>query len=323
MTQALTRTDRHGDELTLPAALPLDQNPAAVYLARLGSPLSRLNMKVSLDKIAGLLSGGRLDALGFDWAALRYQHVQAVRSSLTGAPASINRHLAALKGTLKEAWRLGLMTSEDYTRAVDVAPIRGERLPAGRALTGDELRALFAACSDGTVRGARNAALLAVLYAGGLRRSEAVALSLGDWNPVEHSLRVMGKGNKERLVSLNNGALAALEAWLAIRGAGEPDEPLFVALENFDAGKLTSRRLHTQTILNAVKALARKAGIETFSPHDLRRSFISDLLDHGADIATVQRMAGHAKIETTTKYDRRGFAAQAKAATLLKVPYVQ
>jgi site-specific recombinase XerD len=323
MNQALTqRGTRYSDALA-GIAESLDRNPAACYLARLGSPLSRLNMKVSLDKIARLLSDGRLDALGYDWASLRYQHVQAVRSKLTGAPASINRHLAALKGTLKEAWRLGLMTSDDYARAVDIAPVRGERLPPGRALTTDELRALFAACSDGSTVSTRNAALLAVLYGAGLRRSEVVALSLGDWNPLEGSLKVVGKGDKQRMVYINNGAREALDAWLKVRGEGSRSEPLFVALENFDGDRLTRRRLTPQTVFDALKALAPKAGIETFSPHDLRRSFISDLLDAGADIATVQKMAGHAKIETTARYDRRGEAAKSQAATLLKVPYVQ
>lgn len=301
-----------------------ERRPAVVYLARFGSPHSRLNLKCSLDLVARLASGGALDALTFAWPALRYEHVNAIRSALTDrgyAPASVNRHLAAVRGVLKECWRLGLMSAENYQRAIDVEPAKGSRLPAGRALSGDELRRLFEACADGTRLGARNAALLAVLYAAGLRRSEIVGLSFGDWNAAESALKVRGKGNRERLVYLNNGSLSAFEAWLAIRGQADAAEPVFVALDHTD--ELTERRLVPQTIFDTLKALGRKAGIDAFSPHDLRRSFISDLLDAGADIATVQRMAGHAKIETTARYDRRGERAKAQAATLLKVPYFE
>jgi site-specific recombinase XerD len=300
-----------------------ERRPAVVYLARFGSPHSRLNLKCSLDLVARLASGGRSDAFGFDWPALRYEHVNAIRAALTEryAPASVNRHLAAVRGVLKECWRLGLMLAEDYQRAIDVEPARGTRLPAGRALSADELRRLFEACADGSKLGARNSALLAVLYAAGLRRSEIVGLSFGDWNPTDNALKVRGKGNRERLVYLNNGSLSAFEAWLAIRGQADGAAPIFVALDYDD--ELTERRLVPQTIFDTLKALGRKAKIDAFSPHDLRRSFISDLLDAGADIATVQRMAGHAKIETTARYDRRGERAKSQAATLLKVPYFE
>src|SRR5437016_4867083 len=99
----------------LAAATAADRHPALVYLARL-SPGSRRTMRQGLDAVARLLTAGACDALTLDWAALRYQHTAAIRTRLAEAyaPATANKVLAALRGVLKEAWRLGLMGAEDH-----------------------------------------------------------------------------------------------------------------------------------------------------------------------------------------------------------------
>jgi hypothetical protein len=102
--------------LAAPDTLPLDRHPVAVYLARL-SPSSRRTMRAALNAIAALLSDDRCDAWSLDWAQLRYRHTTAVRAVLADgryAPATANRHLAALRGVLKECWRLGYVTAEDF-----------------------------------------------------------------------------------------------------------------------------------------------------------------------------------------------------------------
>ena len=162
-----------GNELVATMATPRDRHPAAVYLARL-SPGSRRAMRQALDVIAGILTGGRCNAEAFAWSALRYQHTAAVRSVLAErySPAMANKALSALRGVLKECWRLGHTLADDYRKAADLEAIKGTTLPRGRALPAGEMQALFSACAeDPTPAGTRDAALLCVLYGSGLRRS--------------------------------------------------------------------------------------------------------------------------------------------------------
>src|SRR5512135_2717385 len=127
------------------SAFPFDQHPAAVYLARL-APGSRRTMGDALDRIAGMLTGDRCDRKTLRWDAVRYQHTQAIRSKLADKyePATANKMLSALRGVLKEAWRLGQVTAEDYHRAVDLPSVRGESPLRGRAIATGELRKLAA-----------------------------------------------------------------------------------------------------------------------------------------------------------------------------------
>jgi site-specific recombinase XerD len=299
--------------------LPSDRHPVAVYLAHLASG-SRRTMGQALQVIAALF--GRTPET-LDWSQLRYQHTQAIRTRLaeSRSPAGTNKMLAALRGVLKEAWRLGLMTAEDYHRATDLPGVRGERLPRGRALSRRELQKLFAACAnDASAIGRRDAALLAVMYAGGLRRSEVVGLDLGDYVAITGELRVRdGKGRKERLAYATDGAKLALDAWLAVRG--DEAGPLFWPADGRGRA-LMNRRMTDQAVLLLLRRRASQGKVAPFTPHDLRRSFISDLLDAGADMVTVQKLAGHANVQTTARYDRRGEEVKRRAAELLSVPFV-
>lgn len=298
-----------------------DRHPAAVYLARLG-PGSRRTMKGALDKVAGLLTGGRCDTWTLRWAEVRYAQTAAVRTVLAEqlAPATANKHLCAVRGVLKEAWRLGLMSSEQFHRAVDVPRVRGERLPAGREISSGELRSLMSACvAAGDTAGVRDAALIALAYAGGLRRTEIVGLDLEDLDRDSGELRVRhGKGNKERVVYLASSAMRAVLAWVEVRGDWQG--ALLCPLTR--GGRVIDRRPRGQLIYDALRRRAREASVQALSPHDFRRTFVSHLLEAGADIATVQKLAGHANVTTTARYDRRGEAARRKAAGLLHVPYV-
>jgi integrase len=303
----------------LPVAAAAHADPAAVYLAALAEG-SRRAMQGSLDSIAKLFPPLPED-MPFPWHLLRREHTQAIRAALgVRAPATANKMLAALRGVLREAWRLELMDAEQYQRAVDLKGFKGSRLPAGRMLETGELRALFASCArEGGSSARLDAALLALLVGGGLRRAEAVDLKLDDYNASTGELRVRGKGDRERLVHVTNGTADALAAWLDVRGleAG----PLFVPVHRSGSIK-ELRKMTPQAILARFARRAESTGVRAFSPHDLRRSFVSALLDAGADVSAVQRLAGHANVATTMRYDRRGEQAKRKAAELVHVPFV-
>lgn len=325
------------------AATPPAAGPGLVYLARLGMG-SRRAMRSALVTIAQLAAGstdtgpatsgaadpspadqvdGR-DAIiaAFPWHLLRYQHTQAIRAALTAryAPATTNKHLAALRGVLKEAWRLELMSAEDYHRAADVDGVRGTRLAAGRHVEPGEITALAGACrADPGPAGARDGALLGIAFAAGLRVSELVGLQLADINTETGELTVRsGKGDKQRTGYLPRGALAAVTDWLELRGT----DPGALFCPVAKAGAITIRPLTSQAVYARVLLRARQAGLaRPVSPHDGRRTWIGDLLDSGADLAVVQQLAGHASVQTTARYDRRGERAKRHAAGLLHFPW--
>lgn len=312
---------RDTDSLAALRAVPADRHPAAVYLASLG-PGSRRTMRRSLDVIAAILTQGRCDALTVDWSCVRYQHAAAVRSVLAErhAPAGANKMLAAMRGVLRSAWRLGTMSADDYQLAADVEAVRGSTLPAGRAISSGELRALFRACADDArPSGTRDAAVLALAYGAGLRRSEIVGLDVEHFDADTGALTIRrAKGRKDRTAYVANGALDALRDWVRIRGT-EPG-PLFWPVNK--SGRVVPHRLSDQAIYGVMRRRAAEAGVAPFSPHDCRRTFVGDLLDSGVDLVTVKEMAGHANVQTTARYDRRGEAAKRKASGALSVPYV-
>ncbi|HAV1635166.1 TPA: tyrosine-type recombinase/integrase [Enterobacter hormaechei subsp. steigerwaltii] len=304
-------------ELSLPAAseefLPAlsgenaPVSPARAYLLSLNSHRSRQTMASFLNIVAVMLGAASLESCS--WGSLRRHHVMAVTELLrdTGrATATVNTYLSALKGVAKEAWMLRLMDVESFQHIRAVRNLRGSRLPRGRALPPEEIRALFGACeADDSSIGVRDAAMLGVILGCGLRRSEAVGLDLCDIVTDERALRVLGKGNKERLAYMPAGTWQRLRKWIDdVRG--EKDGPLFTRIRRFDT--LTNDRLTDQTVYHVLQVRQRLAGIAKCAPHDLRRTFATSMLDNGEDLITVKDAMGHAGVTTTQQYDRRGEA---------------
>ena len=311
MSQTLVKS------LVLSQPLPLTIHPAAVYLRSL-SPGSRPTMTSALNAIASLLSDGSCDIYTLDWSALRYQHTAAVQAALLEkyAPATASKIICALRRVLAEARKLGLISEADYAIAIDLPKIRDTRKLRGRALNRSEISALIKVCAEDTSKlGMRDAALIAILRGAGLRRAELVKLKVKDFHPQTSSLEInRAKGGKNRLVYLPEPAVFYVENWLAVRG--QRAGALLCPIRK--GGAIEYRQMSSQAVLLVVQKRATQAGVASFSPHDFRRTFCSDLLDAGVDIVTVQKLAGHANPNTTAKYDRRGEETKRKAVQKLQ-----
>ena len=301
-------------------------DPYVTYLDSLDSAESRRSMRGCLDRIARLLTGDEeATGAGQPWALLRYEHTTRIRTILCDqgwSAAYVNKHLVALRRILKEAWRLGLMSAEDYQRAADLATVENHRLPHGQHVPGEVLGAALAVCdADESPAGRRDAALLAALYTTGCRRAELAGLDVRDYDGAARSLRVTGKRNKERFVYLTSQAVARLEAWLAVRG--RHGGALFGPINK--AGRLRMRdgavaAMSGQAIADILSRRLTQAQAPARSPHDFRRTFIGELLDAGVDLATAQGLVGHASPATTARYDRRPERQRREAVDRLRMP---
>jgi len=209
------------------------------------------------------------------------------------APASVARKLAALRSCFRFLVRRGVIEANPAREARSPQPPRrlvtflpideATQLVDGRALGGNSRT--------------RDVAILETLYATGLRVSELAGLDLDDLDRAERTVRVLGKGRKERIVPYGSHAARALESWLGERGEAEG-----AVFTNARGGRLTVRSVHT-----IVRRSARAAGItRRVSPHTLRHTFATHLLDGGADLRAIQELLGHSRLSTTQRYTHVG-----------------
>lgn len=300
-------------------------NAAAVYLASLQSIHSRRAMAGRLAAVAALL--GADDALAIPWESFRPEHATALRARLieSGQRArTINLTLAAVRGVINTARRLEHIAADRAAAICDaLRSIKGaaDTNATGRALQQSELNRLMAECAaDNSPLGVRDAAIIAAMYGAGLRRSEVVSLQMADVqrDKKTYRLTIKGKGAKVRTAYLSGPLAQALGDWLHLRGA--TGGPLFVRLARGFALD-TGAGLTSQSIYKMLHHRATGAGLKAFSPHDLRRTCISNHLDAGTDIATVAAIVGHSSVETTRRYDRRGERAKQNAADNVHIHY--
>ncbi len=198
---------------------------------------------------------------------------------------SIARKLAAVRSCFRFLVRRGVL-ARNPAREVG-APRLPRKLVSFLPI--DEVHALL----DGPIRRSRDQAILELLYASGLRVSELAGLGLDDVDRAGSTVRVLGKGSKERVVPFGTAAAEALDAYMTERGPAPG--PLFI---NARGGRLSVRSVHT-----IVRRQARAAGIgRPVSPHTLRHTFATHMLDAGADLRLIQDLLGHSRLSTTQRY---------------------
>ncbi|MCI7306460.1 MAG: site-specific tyrosine recombinase XerD [Trueperella sp.] len=231
-------------------------------------------------------------------AASFVDYLRDGRAGAVFATSSVARMVTAIR-------RLhGFLYLEGRTSADPTADLRppkiGQRLP--KAITVEQMTALIEAASvgDGPIA-LRDRALVEVLYGTGARIAEAVGLTADDVDLDSATIRLFGKGRKERILPLGQYAIAALEAYL-VRG-----RPALAAKGTGTASLFLNTRgkpLTRQSAWTAIKAIAQRAGIEGVSPHTFRHSFATHLLQGGADVRIVQEMLGHSSVTTTQIYTK-------------------
>ena len=229
--------------------------------------------------------------------------------------ASASRKLSALRTFMKYLKREGWIETDPS--ALAVSPKREQKVPAH--LSVDEMSRLLEMPDTSSPLGRRDRAILELFYASGLRLSELVGLDLDDMNLTARMVRVMGKGGKERLVPFTETAKRTLREWLkdreelrvaaakaqSLKPRGAP-EPVFV---NARGGRLTGRSVQ-RLVARYVAGCSTRFGI---SPHALRHSFATHLLQNGADLRAIQELLGHVQLSTTQRY------THVNAAQLLEV----
>jgi len=266
--------------------LRVERGLTANTVAAYGTDLARL---ASFAQEQGVLEAKALDAV----TITRFL-VSLDRSGLSARSAA--RYLSAVRGLCRFLVREAALATDPT--ALLSTPRLGRRLPV--VLTFEEIERLLAAPDISRPRGRRERAMLSLMYAAGLRVSELCTLKLADLDRRRGFVKVEGKGGKRRLVPIGEVALADVEAYLAHdRTAKAGRGPSSSALFTSSWGRPLTRQGFWKLVLRC----ARKAGItKPISPHKLRHSFATHLLEGNADLRSVQAMLGHASIVTTEIY---------------------
>lgn len=285
------------------------QAPVVLYLERL-APSSRQTMRYVLQDAADRLGVEDVTIDEFPWHQLQPGHITALVAALRAdgyAPNTSSLYVNAIRGVMNQAWQQSLITQDHLLKIRAVKAGGGTRLSKGRNLRRTLIRELMDVCAaDPRPQGLRDAAIIAILYGSGMRKSESVNLELSQINVAERSLQVMGKGNKELIKFAPAWAFEKLEAWLAFRRAHLPegvddDDFLFNRIRR--GSHITRERITKHAIYYIAKQRGKQVGVNIM-PHDFRRSFITRVIEE-YDVSIAQKLAHHANIATTVSYDMR------------------
>ncbi len=274
---------------------PAPESPFAAYVDHLraagASEATLRAYRGDLAQLARWLASAGCPVERADTAVLR--RYAAYLGTLRYAPATAARKLSAMRGAY--AWLYGRGLVERDPAAVVPGPRRPRTLPG--TFNESEMERLLDRPSGGDPRSLRDRALIELLYGSGLRASEACGLRLRDVDLGAARLRVIGKGDKQRALPIGGAAAQALDRYLRQgrpRLATRPCDRVFVSVRG--------RPLSPSDVRRALAAALRKSGLPERSPHALRHSFATHLLENGADLLSIQELLGHASVATTQVY---------------------
>ena len=283
-------------------------SPVGLYLSSI-VPNSRKTMMYALKQVCLTVTNGQSDDI---WSCpywkLSLAEIQLLKNTLASNHSvnTSNLYMASLKGVLKNAWRLGFLSADEYAKKTDIKGVKGSDISKGRSLSKQEISALLGVC-DNSLKGCRDRAIVSILIFCGLRRSELSHLKYEDLLEIEYQDKIgykitieHGKGHKSRQLFLNNQVFLAINQWLEFRGK----QPGFLFPRISQLNDLT-KPISSQTVFDTLRDLQLKSGIQHFSPHDLRRTYCTSLLDQGFEILQVSKSMGHSSVSTTQKYDKR------------------
>lgn len=286
-------------------------NPVDIYLGRLAKS-GRRSMSSQLKQIAKFMKWERhLNECLF--YCLSFSDLESIKRHCIAegkAARTINHLIQGLRAIAKIANHLDLISDKQLKPFLTISLLNTQPSERGKALDGNDVIKLISAMkTDNSSKGKRDLALLSVLLSSGLRRSEIVKLKVQDIDFESKSVIVVkGKGNKKRVQFLPDWSFEILIEWLNCK----PDKSNFAFTSTHKTQ--IAKPLSTATIYQIVTHNTKNTLGFKCSPHDLRRTFVTELLNQNVDIATVSKMAGHANISTTQIYDKRGDEALIRAA---------
>ncbi|MBU2871964.1 tyrosine-type recombinase/integrase [Colwellia sp. E2M01] len=291
------------------------KNPAENYIFSLDSPVNAQNTALALNRLCNKLQKNS-NYLSFDWSKLSYSALIKLKHDLQNddySAGTINTYLSIFKSVALDAWRLKLIATDDYLHIKDIKRVKGSRVATGRALTPKEINNIVKRCLNlKTMAGCRNAAIIAITYGAGLRVSELASIKKENIN--NDVLVVIGKGNKQRIIPLPAFVLKHVKRWLKSRLAFDC-EYVFLRVQKGD--HIINERIAKKGYSDIFSKIAKYSKQEHFTPHDLRRSYATNLLECNVDLFTVQSLLGHSSPDTTKIYDLRGEKTKAEAVKLL------
>lgn len=287
-------------------SLKISPNTQRVYAKAIADFYQRVyDLPVSAEAISKFLKLSQSEAL---FQVLNYRRM-LIEARL--APSTINVRLSAIKSLVDYARKMG----ECQFSLSDISGLKGETYRDTTGIGLEEFKETIELPDVSTPKGARDYAILRLLWDNALRRGEVCSLNVGDFNPAGR-LEILGKGKIQKTaIDLTAGATAAIIDWLAIRSEVRPEDPLFVSLSHNQPG----HRIDGSSIYRLVRKFSADAGIhKVMSPHRVRHSAITAYLDASdGNIRAAQALSRHANLNTLTRYDDNRHQYQKTASDVL------